>query len=197
MLVGDVMTDICLRVRDVVAGRPLPSTLRAEVLPSEGTFLVATLHRAENTDDPSRLASLVDALAAAPLPVVLAVHPRLAARANAAGLSLDRGSLHPVQPLAYGDLIAAVLASRGVVTDSGGLQKEAFILRRPCVTLRAETEWPETVELGWNVLSPDASSLDALWSGTPPAPTDEAPYGDGDAARLAVQALEGWQAPRP
>jgi UDP-N-acetylglucosamine 2-epimerase (non-hydrolysing) len=193
VLVGDVMTDICLRVRDAVAGGAIPVTVPDAAAASERGFLVCTLHRAENTDDSFRLASIVDALAAAPLPVVLLVHPRLAARASTAGVALDRGSLHPTSPLAYPDLVAAVLASAGVVTDSGGLQKEAFLLRRPCLTLRTETEWPETVELAWNVLCPDPALLATLWSRPAPPPTDTAPYGDGQAANRVVAALDEWR----
>ncbi|WP_026924283.1 non-hydrolyzing UDP-N-acetylglucosamine 2-epimerase [Glycomyces arizonensis] len=193
--VGDVMTDVCFHTRDAVldGGRarpPLPDGVDAAA-----PFLVATLHRAENTDDPDRLAALIGALADLPVPVVLPAHPRLAAKAEEHGLKLAVGAVAVVPPLPYRDLVAAVLASRGVLTDSGGLQKEAFLLERPCTTLRAETEWVETLDDGWNVLVPHPEGMDrAQWrsTATRPAPRSARtePYGDGRAARRVVSVLE-------
>jgi UDP-N-acetylglucosamine 2-epimerase (non-hydrolysing) len=183
-LVGDVMTDVCLMTRDLAAhqGRTVDG-----VSPGKA-YVMATLHRAENTDDPDRLTRLVRALAALPVSVVMPVHPRLRDRAEAAGLSLSTGSLRPVEPLSYPDMVAAVAGAAAVVTDSGGLQKEAFLLQTPCVTLRRETEWPETLVGSWNVLCPDAEGLTGLLErplGRPAA----APYGSGDASRQVVAAL--------
>src|SRR6185369_2935265 len=155
----------------------------------EGPYLVSTLHRAENTDDPDRLAALVGALADLRLPVVLLAHPRLVARAESLGIDLACGAVRPVRPLPYADMVAAVLGSASVVTDSGGLQKESFLLRVPCTTLRTETEWPETLVGRWNVLCGDVAGLSVAVSRPMPAPTDAAPYGAGDAASLAVRAL--------
>lgn len=182
-LVGDVMTDVCLMMRDVVArdGRTVAG------LPEE-RFVLATLHRAENTDDPERLRRLLGALAGLPIPVVLAVHPRLRAKAADAGLALDANALRPVEPLAYPDMVAAILRADAVVTDSGGLQKEAFLLETPCVTLRTETEWPETLEGGWNLLSPHADDLGKLLE-RPLGPRAVAPYGSGDASDQVAAAL--------
>lgn len=185
-LVGDVMTDICLTVADAVRHRE--PTLPRGVDPESG-YLVSTIHRAENTDDPARLRAVVAALAALPLPVVLLAHPRLVARASEFGIDLNAGSLRTTEPLAYPDMVSAVLRARGVVTDSGGLQKEAFLLRTPCTTLRTETEWTETVDLGWNHLAPGLEGLAELVTRPMPAPTAQAPYGDGHAARAAVAAL--------
>ncbi|MGN6334397.1 MAG: non-hydrolyzing UDP-N-acetylglucosamine 2-epimerase [Motilibacteraceae bacterium] len=186
VLVGDVMTDVCLMVRDAVAGGApeLPEGVDA----AQG-YYVSTIHRAENTDDPQRLRAVVAALAALPLPVVLLAHPRLVARTQEFGIDLTQGSLRTVRPLAYPQMVAAVLSSRGVVTDSGGLQKEAFLLRVPCTTLRTETEWTETVELGWNRLVPDPADLLAAVDRPAPQPTDATPYGAGDAAANVVREL--------
>lgn len=182
VLVGDVMADVCLRVRDaVLADGPVPV--------AEEPYLLATLHRAENTDDPERLRAVLDALAALPVPVRLLVHPRLRARATGLGLDLAAGALDPREPLDYAQTVAAVLGSQGVVTDSGGLQKETFLLERACTTLRTETEWPETLVGGWNVLLPDLEGLADVALRGPGSPTDDRPFGDGQAADAVAREL--------
>jgi UDP-N-acetylglucosamine 2-epimerase (non-hydrolysing) len=185
--VGDVMTDVLFQVRNLVAGTEpaLPAELCGR------PFRVATLHRAENTDDPERLGSIVKALSGLDTPTLLLAHPRLRARAAEHGIELTTtGSLVTADPLPYPQLVRAVMASVGVVTDSGGLQKEAFLLRVPCTTIRTETEWTETVELGWNRLVPQPAELaDAMDRPAPPE-TDATPYGDGHAAGRAVEAIQ-------
>jgi UDP-N-acetylglucosamine 2-epimerase (non-hydrolysing) len=120
---------------------------------------------------------------------VLLAHPRVVAKAAAHGIALTQGTLHPHAPLAYPDLIASVLASAGVVTDSGGLQKEAFLLRVPCTTVRTETEWVETVDLGWNVLANTSDEIAAAVTRPRPSDTDATPYGDGAAATRVIDSL--------
>lgn len=188
VLVGDVMVDSLEHTRERV-GERAPAELADLALPRGGYYL-ATIHRAESTDDPARLAAVLTALAALPLPVVLPVHPRLHERAGAAGLRLDAGSLRPVPPLGYGAMVAAVVGSAGVVTDSGGLQKEAFLLRVPCTTVRTETEWVETVDLGWNVLVEPGPDLARAVGRAVPAPTAAAPYGTVGAAGRVIAAVE-------
>lgn len=186
VLVGDVMTDVLYRVRDsAVAGeRTAPNGL------ADGEYYVATIHRPDNTDDAARLERIVAALAGLDRPVLLLAHPRLVAAAESAGVSLVRGSIVLTSPLAYPELVSAVSRSRGVVTDSGGLQKEAFLLRVPCTTVRPETEWVETVELGWNVLVGDrVEDLAAAVERPRPGATSAAPYGDGQAASRVVDVL--------
>ncbi len=185
VLVGDVMTDVCFRVRDAV----LADGVRPVGGLAPGSYVLATVHRAENTDDPERLRAVVGALADLPVPVVLAAHPRLRARCEAHGIDLAAGALRTTDPLPYPAMVAAVLGSRSVVTDSGGLQKEAYLLGRPCTTLRGETEWVETLDGGWNVLRPDLQGIaDAV---VRPAPTGVQPavYGDGAAADAVAQVL--------
>lgn len=195
LLVGDVMTDILLRVRDAVAEQPLRLPDDAGDLAAAGDnpdgpgYLLATVHRAENTDDPKRLRAIVEGLAELPLPVLLLAHPRLRAKADAAGIDLTAGSLTVTRPLPYPEMVRAVLGSRGVVTDSGGLQKEVFLLRRPCTTLRTETEWPETLEGGWNQLCADPVHLVGAVLRDAPTPVTGHPYGDGHAAEKVVAAL--------
>ncbi|KGN40912.1 non-hydrolyzing UDP-N-acetylglucosamine 2-epimerase [Knoellia aerolata] len=191
VLTGDVMTDVCLRVASESDGRPLP--FASEV---GDDFILATIHRAENTDDPVRLRAIVEGLAGLSRPVVLTAHPRLVAKAKQQGLDLTGGSLHTVDPVEYPTMVAAVRAAAHVVTDSGGLQKEAFLLRTPCTTVRTETEWTETVDLGWNVLALDLDGLGALVERPAPAPTDATPYGDGHAAEATVATLAERARPR-
>ncbi|TDD72986.1 UDP-N-acetylglucosamine 2-epimerase (non-hydrolyzing) [Jiangella aurantiaca] len=185
--VGDVMTDVCFRVRDAV--RDTAPELPAGFEP--GGYVAATIHRAENTDDPKRLTAVVDALAGLPVPVLLLAHPRLVVRCREFGIALERpgSALHTASPLPYPGMVAAVLHSAGVVTDSGGLQKEAYLLGRPCSTLRTETEWLETLHDDWNVLVPEPADLaDAVTRPVPSAPQGT-PYGDGHAAGQVVDAL--------
>ncbi len=185
VLVGDVMTDVLFSVRDRVRaeGGGTPEGTAA------GEYYVATIHRPDNTDDPDRLRAIVGALAGLDAPVLLLAHPRLRALAASHGIPLDSGAVRAVEPLAYPALVGAVMHSRGVVTDSGGLQKEAFLLRVPATTIRPETEWVETVDLGWNVLANDVAELAAAVQRPAPAPTDSAPYGEGRAAVLVADTL--------
>jgi UDP-N-acetylglucosamine 2-epimerase (non-hydrolysing) len=190
VLVGDVMTDVCFRVRDAVADQPPPAELPDVVAGSAEGYLVATVHRAENTDDRVRLAAVVDALAGLGVPVALLAHPRLVARCEEFDISLDRPTLYALPPLAYPDMVKAVSGARGVVTDSGGLQKEAFLLGVPCTTLRTETEWTETLDGGWNVLDPELGRVKELAARPAPIEDRGTPYGDGHAAERTVAALE-------
>ncbi len=184
--VGDVMTDVCFRVRDAVADEvPVLPTGVDPLAP----YLVATIHRADNTDDPARLRAVVDALAALATPVVLMAHPRLVIRARSAGINLTAGSLHTIDPLPYPQMVSTVMHARGVVTDSGGLQTEAFLLGTPCTTLRTETEWTETLEDGWNVLDPDLVLVGESADRDRPTAEPAAPYGHGNAAPTAVRVL--------
>jgi UDP-N-acetylglucosamine 2-epimerase (non-hydrolysing) len=187
VLVGDVMTDVCLRVRDAVTETTpdLPDGVAA------GDYVVATIHRAENTDDPGRLRAIVGALGVLDVPVLLLAHPRLVARCAEQGLSLETGALHTRPPLNYPEMVRAIVHARGVVTDSGGLQKEAYLLGVPCTTLRTETEWVETLADGWNVLDPDLSRLAAAAARPAPTVPRGQPYGSGDAAPRVVEELRG------
>ncbi|GAB2739121.1 non-hydrolyzing UDP-N-acetylglucosamine 2-epimerase [Nocardioides pakistanensis] len=194
-LVGDVMVDVCWKVRDAVLSGAHPRPTLPEGIDPDRPYLVATLHRPDNTDDPDVLRGMVSALAALPVQVALLAHPRLVARASQFDIPLNQGSVRCGHPLPYADLVGAVIGSAGVVTDSGGLQKEAYLLGRPCTTLRPETEWVETLEGGWNVLVPQPFAMDqGAWgdTATRPAPEGDRPpyYGAGDAGRRTVEALE-------
>lgn len=188
VLVGDVMTDLLLQTKQAIMGKT--SFLLSHYQIQKHKYYVATIHRAENTDDPSRLAAIIDSLARVPYPVVLAAHPRIVAKAKEQGLLLAQGNIIVHEPLAYQDLILAALDSAGIITDSGGLQKEAFLLQVPCTTVRTETEWVETVESGWNqIVEPGEVMLQAV-SRPVPAAVDWQPYGDGQAAKRVVSELQ-------
>jgi UDP-GlcNAc3NAcA epimerase len=189
VVVGDVMVDVA----QMLAPRARERTEALEAAGVEpGEYLVATAHRPGNVDDPERLACLVDVLLAVPGPVVLPLHPRTRARLEAAGLC-ERlaGGVRLVPPLGYLDFTALLLHSRGVLTDSGGVQKEAYLAGVPCVTLRATTEWTETVDAGWNVLV-DLDPAAAVAALERPLPAERPPlYGDGRAGERVVAALRG------
>lgn len=187
-LVGDVMLDVALERADACDGRVLASL----GVVADG-YWVCTVHRQSNTDDPARLAGILAALdaMATDVPVVLPLHPRTARSIASAGLDGSLARLHVVEPLPYDEMLALVRSARGVVTDSGGLQKEAFFHRTPCVTLRDETEWPETVDLGWNVLagSDPGRILAAVGGIGGLARREGVPYGDGRAAPAIARIL--------
>jgi UDP-N-acetylglucosamine 2-epimerase (non-hydrolysing)/UDP-GlcNAc3NAcA epimerase len=188
-LVGDVMVDVASRVQPVARERTDLVSARGVV---PGEYVLATAHRAGNVDDPVRLTRLVELLVAVPVPVVLALHPRTRARLVEAGL-LDRlgsaGRVLIVPPLGYLELMALLCHARALLTDSGGLQKEAYLARVPCVTLRSRTEWTETVEHGWNALVDlDREATLAALEREPPR--EHPPlYGDGRAGEGVVTAL--------
>jgi UDP-N-acetylglucosamine 2-epimerase (non-hydrolysing) len=186
VLVGDVMTDVLFEVRDRISSGPWPADLAV----TEDGYFVSTLHRAENTDDPERLRAIISGLAEIDRPVLLLAHPRLVALSQKHGISLAQGNVRPTSPLAYPELVNLVMHSSGVITDSGGLQKEAFLLGVPCTTLRTETEWVETVDLGWNVLvHDDFGTLATVVTRPRPATASEQPYGDGHAADRVADLL--------
>ena len=158
---------------------------------AEKGYLLATIHRAENTADAARLQELIKALLSLQEPVVLPLHPRT--RKALEGCDLKPGSgtnLKIIQPLGYLDMVRLVSAAQMVLTDSGGLQKEAYWLGVPCVTLREETEWVETVQAGWNTLAGAeiGKILHAVRSFKPPHARPSL-YGDGHAAKRCVELM--------
>jgi len=189
-VVGDVMVDVALLFQPRAREREAPVAL------SDG-FVLATAHRAGNVDDPARLAALVDLLCGLDRTVVLPLHPRTRARLEAAGLLERAGAeLCLTPPLGYLDFTALLVRAGAVLTDSGGVQKEAYLAGVPCVTMRDTTEWVETVEVGWNVLVDlDAQAARAALDRPPPAERPQL-YGDGRAAERVVAALDALTAVR-
>lgn len=184
VLVGDVMTDVLLTTAESLRDSPSESPIT-----EAGEFVVATIHRPDNTDDPRRLQAIVAALAASPVPVYLAAHPRLVAKAAEHGVELATGAITTVPPLSYPQLVQAVTSARHVVTDSGGLQKEAFLLGVPTTTVRAETEWVETLEGSWNELANDPGQILSSLERARPSVGRGSPYGDGQAAAAVIETL--------
>ena len=183
--VGDVMADVCLQFLPIAEER-------GQAPPAE-PYILMTVHRAGNVDDPARLAKVVEVARALPDPVLFPVHPRTRARLEAAGLEVD-AELMP--PLGYLDFLRLARHARAVVTDSGGVQKEAYLLETPCVTLRDTTEWVETVEAGWNVLVDlDAEAALKALEREPPAERPEL-YGGGHAAERIGDVLRAYTGSR-
>jgi UDP-N-acetylglucosamine 2-epimerase len=193
VVVGDIMRDALELFRPRAQEAARGSALLARLGVSAGGYVAATVHRAENTDDPARLRAIFAGLGRAPLPVVVPLHPRTKARLTAleaTGFALPP-SCRIVEPLGYLDSLALLGDAACIATDSGGVQKEAYFLGVPCVTLRDETEWTETLATGWNVLAgADVERIDALLTTqlTPRGPRPSL-YGDGDAASRIVEAL--------
>ena len=183
--VGDVMYDVALFYRDRARQN---STVLQTLGLTPGAFALATCHRAENTDDPQRLSSILSALAeiATQLPVVLPLHPRTRKLIGDYGLAPLLAQLTVTDPLPFLDMVALEQASRIILTDSGGVQKEAFFYGVPCITMRDETEWVETVDLGWNQLvGASTPSILSAANGIMHSPLDGVsakPYGTGKAA---------------
>ena len=189
LMVGDVMVDVALTLQPRARER-LDLVAAHGVTP--GQYALITAHRSGNVDDPARLQALVELLEALPLPAVFPVHPRTRARLQAAGW-LERLAGAPgmrlTEPLGPLELTALLCHAQAVLTDSGGLQKEAYLAAVPCITLRPNTEWTETVQAGWNVLV-DLDAARALSALSRSLPAQRPPlYGDGQAAHRIVDAL--------
>jgi UDP-GlcNAc3NAcA epimerase len=191
-LVGDVMLDALLLFRDRARERSL---LRCKLDLENSPYVLATIHRASNTDDPVLLSSVLQALAkvAAQVKVVWPLHPRTRARIECMEAGVIPPGIEVIPPCGFLDMIELTRNATVVVTDSGGLQKEAFFHRRPCVTLRSETEWVETVELGWNRLVSPLNSPAAIAGAVMEAIGSEGrsqdPYGSGHASNKIIEIL--------
>jgi len=189
-VVGDVMVDVALRWQPAArADVAVPATYGLE----PGSYLLLTAHRAGNVDDPQRLRALVELVEALPAPVLFPVHPRTRARLQEHGLLAQLAGIDGLQltePLGYIEFSALVCHARAVLTDSGGVQKEAYLAGVPCVTLRASTEWVETVQSGWNTLVDlDAAAALAALDAEHPSRRPQL-YGDGHAAERCVEAID-------
>jgi UDP-GlcNAc3NAcA epimerase len=191
--VGDVMLDASLYYRSIAAGRPTGERCAARLfLPA--SFRLLTLHRAENTDNGARLAAIVGALnRSVDMPIVFPIHPRTRKRIAEEGIALAP-HIMAIEPVGFLDMIELESACSCVLTDSGGVQKEAFFFGKPCITLRETTEWVETIESGWNKLvGADGDRIIAALRSASPGRSGTAPYGDGRAGEaIALAIIEGF-----
>ncbi len=183
--VGDTMYDAVLMFREIAARR---ARILAEFGLAAGKFALATIHRPYNTDDPQKLKTILAALSAHDETVIFPVHPRTRAKIENLSDGVIRGNLKLVPPSGYLEMLMLIENARVVITDSGGVQKEAFFLKTPCLTLRPETEWVETLAGGWNRLV-DVTNENILFhlaQSGPLEPIQMSPFGEGDAARQIV-----------
>jgi UDP-N-acetylglucosamine 2-epimerase len=189
--VGDTMYDAVRQFLPIARER---SSLLSELELEPGGYFLATIHRNYNTDDPVVLGRLVGALAALDRPVVFPVHPRTRKNLAIQPKSGDSGDsahrIRAIEPTSYLDTLVLQAEAAAVLTDSGGMQKEALFVETPCVTLRPETEWVETVESGWNTLvGSDPERIAAAVAGLNPPGEIPDVFGDGHAAEKIVEAI--------
>jgi UDP-GlcNAc3NAcA epimerase len=182
-LVGDVMYDATLFYKEKARKPKLPAELDIQ----GGDFVLCTIHRAENTDDPQRLKNIFQGLGDSGEHIILPMHPRTRAKVAEWGVAVP-GNVWVIDPVGYLEMVWLEANCRCVATDSGGVQKEAYFFEKPCITMRDETEWVELVEAGWNRLAgADAGKLQKALNEVSEAPHFEQFYGEGDAGRRIVE----------
>jgi UDP-N-acetylglucosamine 2-epimerase len=186
-LTGDVMYDAFLALSKVARER---SGILAALRQRPRGYSLLTLHRAENTDEPDRLKAILGTLNELDRRVIFPIHPRTREKLKEYQMDFNPKALQMIEPVGYFDMLNLELNARCIFTDSGGVQKEAYMAKVPCITLRDETEWVETIDAKWNRLvgaDPAAieAALDLKWVGTDYPPL----FGDGDAAGKIVQIL--------
>lgn len=187
-LVGDTMYDAVLKFGEIARQK---SSILEQLSLAPRTYLLATIHRAYNTDTAGPLGNLFAAFGLIGEPILLPLHPRTRAALERHTIPVP-GNVRIIEPVSYLDMLALEQQARLILTDSGGMQKEAYFFAVPCITLRPETEWVETAQSGWNlVVGTDpqriaAAALQHTWPSVPPAPL----FGDGRAAEKIVQILQ-------
>lgn len=190
--VGDVMYDAFLYNLDIAMQKYSLERFQLE----EKAYYLATIHRAENTDDYNRLKAIFTALDSVETTVLLPLHPRTEKKLKEHGLYsfvLNSQTIKLIEPVSYLEMILLESKAKGIITDSGGVQKEAYFARVPCFTLRDETEWIETVEIGWNQLvNPLEKDLSSVLSNVSIPDYVEGLYGQGNAAELIVQHIKDY-----
>ncbi|MFC4544948.1 non-hydrolyzing UDP-N-acetylglucosamine 2-epimerase [Paenactinomyces guangxiensis] len=187
-LCGDVMLDAVNYNRKLADEK---STVLNDLDLKPGSYILITLHRAENTDDPARLRQITGAINELPLPAVLPLHPRTKGKLEQYGLRITNPNVRLIEPVGYLDMLQLEVNANKILTDSGGVQKEAFFAGIPCITMRDETEWTETVSLGTNILvgADQSRILEAVHQFNVDFSSVEPVFGDGDAARQIVERL--------
>ena len=192
-LTGDTMYDVFLRFR----GRADECDVVDRLKLSDKGYCLLTLHRAENVDDIGRLKSILDGIIRSGVDVVFPVHPRTKNRLKEYGISLENTNVRVIEPVSYIEMLKLIKHAKIVLTDSGGLQKEAFWSKIPCITLRDRTEWVETVDMGVNFLA--GADSDRIFQTVNFVEREydfikerfrENPFGDGDAAKKIVEIIK-------
>ena len=191
-LVGDTMYDAVLQFSEVARQR---STILQDLELTPKLYLLATVHRPYNTDNPANLSNILTAFIELGEPVIFPVHPRTRKYIEALALpGLAESNVRMIEPVGYLDMLVLEQHARVILTDSGGMQKEAYFFQVPCVTLRPETEWVETVEAGWNVVvGAERERITGVMQSLAPSSDQSLLYGVGQAAKEIVETLSSWR----
>jgi UDP-N-acetylglucosamine 2-epimerase len=187
-LVGDTMYDAVVKF---TAKAQLQSNIMAKLSLEPKSFCLATVHRPYNTDEPENLNSILRAFSELSYPVIFPVHPRTRKKiTELSGITVS-DNVRMIEPIGYMDMLVLQKNAYRVLTDSGGIQKEAFSLETPCITLRTETEWVETTESGWNILVGAAYDkiVDSVDKWQPPTSKPPSLFGDGNAADKIIRTI--------
>lgn len=185
-LTGDVMYDACLHFSKIASSK---SKILAEIGLKPESYLFATVHRGVNTDNRKNLESILDAFGQTGDKIVFPVHPRTKKAIKSYGLTLAKNILQ-IEPVGYLDSLMLETNASKIITDSGGVQKEAYFLGKPCITLRGETEWVETVEDGWNILvGSNREKIKEEIQNFAPNQAQKNHFGDGKASQKIVKIL--------
>ena len=188
--VGDIMYDVALHYREIAKEKS--DVFERFDLAGKG-YILSTTHRAENTDDDARLTAICSAMGAIAeeYPVIFPMHPRTRKIIDSKGLNHMLGSVQIVDPVPFLDMVRLQMDARAILTDSGGVQKEAYFYQVPCITMRDQTEWVETVTAGWNQLVPAETSAITETTLNATSPSDPATglYGNGNTAELICKNL--------
>jgi UDP-GlcNAc3NAcA epimerase len=185
--VGDVMYDAVLHFKNLAKEK---SSIINKLSLIANQYILTTIHRAENTNDINRLKNIIESLNECDKTVVLPLHPRTKKYMDGYGLKFNK-NIKVIEPIGYLDMISLEMHAEKIVTDSGGVQKEAFFMRKPCITMRDETEWVETVENGWNVIvgTNKDKILGSIVNFVPERPQEDI-FGDGKAANKILEIIQ-------
>lgn len=184
--VGDVMYDAVLMFKEIAKSK---SGLLKELDVNSGEYILTTIHRAENTNDINRLRNMIEALNESGEKIILPLHPRTKKFIEGYGLNFNE-NIKVIDPIGYLEMLMLEENSKMIVTDSGGVQKEAYFMGKPCITMRDETEWVETVECGWNVVvGTDKSKILDNIRNFKPTRIQQAIFGDGNAAQKILNII--------
>lgn len=184
--VGDVMYDAVLMFKEIAKSK---SGLLKELDVNSGEYILTTIHRAENTNDINRLRNMIEALNESGEKIILPLHPRTKKFIEGYGLNFNE-NIKVIDPIGYLEMLMLEENSKMIVTDSGGVQKEAYFMGKPCITMRDETEWVETVACGWNVVvGTDKSKILDNIRNFKPTRIQQAIFGDGNAAQKILNII--------